>query len=61
MQNYKKIKKIISDYVKEMEKINDRRMQYVEHEMKCVAQEVLSFNTLRKNLFKLEDKINGIS
>ena len=55
--SYSLLKVYIEDYVKYMEKINDKRLKAAERECEFVRQEAIAFNILRQNMREVEDAI----
>lgn len=52
------LKDIIDDYIKNMEKINDKRLEFAEKELRYVNEEVKLFNLFRSNLRILENAVS---
>lgn len=46
----KEFKQVVDDYIKRMESIHDKRIEFVELELKLVCQESRAFNLLRQQL-----------
>ena len=55
--NYSLLKEYLEDYVKYMEKINDKRLKAAELECEFVRKEAIAFNILRQNMKEIEDAI----
>ena len=57
MNMYYKLKRLVENYVEDMEKVNNKRLEAAAKDLKYLQLEVQLFNILRDNLTKMEDHI----
>jgi hypothetical protein len=51
---YEELREYIDDYIKHLEKINKKRLEAAERELKFTQMEAIAFNLLRQNITNLE-------
>lgn len=56
--NYEHLKEIIDDYIKHMDRINNKRLELASREVDYTMQEVKVFNLLQHNIDILQKQID---
>jgi len=55
MDKYEELKRLVRDYVDHMDNINELKIECNEKELDLLKKEMVCFNLLQRNLYKMEE------